>query len=283
MSDAQLEVSPGASDAPKEKSTASRDDNHLFNFNSLRLVDKPDSRRISSSICKNLEGCEGYLQRLPLKPPNVDQKIPQTIVDMINILTDPSAAVLFDRERDDMDTGRREGYPSYVFHYDDSQLMKLKLSEAKERECKGKAPGRLGHVVRPGCLSFYEKNGKTYAAGEGRWWLASSTKANWMKDHVNISLDNDSITAGNVQILRVMHGEVGLVREQSTEVLLDVGTHVFNSGTVTFVGKIPFADKISFNHGRYHYLSVARGYFGKVWVQVVINGIKTLVPRVRGG
>jgi hypothetical protein len=94
-------------------------------------------------------------------------------------------------------------------------------------------------------------------------------------------LDDDFITVGQVRIVRVLPGEVGLIREQGTEVLLDVGTHVFNSGIVSVQGKVKYDELKNFNHGRYHYLRVDRGYFARVWAVVMIDGMETVVPRVR--
>mmetsp|Transcript_732 Transcript_732/g.1483 ORF Transcript_732/g.1483 Transcript_732/m.1483 type:complete len:667 (+) Transcript_732:555-2555(+) len=126
-------------------------------------------------------------------------------------------------------------------------------------------------------------NGKTFAVSEGRWWLMKSPiKAHWLHGHHNVSLDNDKITAGEVHIIRVLPGEVGLIRAQGTEVLLNVGTHVFNSGTVSIVGKAAYNEKKYFHHGRYHYLRVERGYFAKVWTVVSDNGVETVVPRLIG-
>lgn len=99
--------------------------------------------------------------------------------------------------------------------------------------------------------------------------------------HRNLSLDDNHITAGEVHILRVLPGEVGLIRAQGTEVLLNVGTHVFNSGTVTIVGKVSYSDQKYFHHGRFHYVRVERGYFAKVWTVVSVDGVETVVPRVR--
>ena len=76
-------------------------------------------------------------------------------------------------------------------------------------------------------------------------------------------------------------GQVGLIRAQGAAVLLDVGTHVFNSGTVSVVGKIAYNDRKHFNHGRFHYLRVERGYYAKVWAVVSLGGVETVVPRVR--
>ena len=58
------------------------------------------------------------------------------------------------------------------------------------------------------------------------------------------------------------------------------GTHVFNSGTVTINGKKSYSDNKYFQHGRYHYLRVDRGYFAKVWTVVKVDGVQTVVPRV---
>lgn len=96
----------------------------------------------------------------------------------------------------------------------------------------------------------------------------------------NVSLDRDHISAGEVHIVRVLPGEVGQVRVQGSESLLDVGTHVFNSGTVSIGNKVKLSSTKYFNHGRYHYLRVERGYMAKVWTVVSIDGVETVVPRV---
>lgn len=110
--------------------------------------------------------------------------------------------------------------------------------------------------------------------------MKSPIKANWKFSHRNVSLDNDQITAGEVHIIRVLPGEVGLIRAQGSEVLLDVGTHVFNSGTVSIGGKVVYSDQKYFHHGRYHYLRVERGYFAKVWTVISVDGVETVVPRL---
>ena len=86
---------------------------------------------------------------------------------------------------------------------------------------------------------------------------------------------------GEVQILRVLPGEVGLARVQGTEVLLDIGTHVFNGGNTDIVGKVSYKAQHYFSHGRFHYLRVDRGLFAKAWVVVKVDGTKTVMPRVR--
>jgi len=253
-----------------------------INFDNLLFVEKPDSPLNTSFLLQTLEDCEGYLQKLPLQSPNADSKIPSTISNMVNILTRSEAYASFEKEKKDDGMTRIEGDPDLVFDYN-GPLMKSELSKSKSRWSHLKAPGMLGHVVRPGYISFYTINGKTFALSEGRWWLMKNPiRAQWLKGHRNVSLDRDQISAGEVHIIRVLPGEVGLIRAQGTEVLLDVGTHVFNSGTVTIVGKVAYSDKHYFHHGRYHYLRVERGYMAKVWAVVSLDGVQTVVPRLIG-
>ena len=61
-----------------------------------------------------------------------------------------------------------------------------------------------------------------------------------------MSLNEDMIKAGECHIMRVLPGTVGLIRSQGTEVLLDVGTHVFNSGTVSIVGTKSYGSETYF-------------------------------------
>mmetsp|Transcript_14826 Transcript_14826/g.21046 ORF Transcript_14826/g.21046 Transcript_14826/m.21046 type:complete len:653 (+) Transcript_14826:67-2025(+) len=251
-------------------------------FESLTLVEKPDSPLNSSYVPLTLEDCVGYMTKLPLRSPNADSKKPSTIADMINILTDSSAAADFEKEKKKRsDSGsRREGEPDKVFDYK-GEFMQAQVSLAKHVTSHLKAPGVMGHIVKPGCISFYAMNGKTYAVAEGRWWLMKNpVKASWIDR--NKSLDDDYINVGQVRIIRVLPGEVGLIREQGTEVLLDVGTHVFNSGTVSIFDKVSISETKNFTHGRYNYLRVDRGYFAKVWVVVLIDGVETVVPRLLG-
>lgn len=160
--------------------------------------------------------------------------------------------------------------------------MKAQIKLASHLTPHSKAFGVLGHVVKPGYISFYSMNGKTYAVAEGRWWLIKKPiKASWVKSAKNVSLTVNNINVGLVRIIRVLPGEVGFIREQGTEVLLDVGTHVFNSGIVSIHDKVEYNKVKHFNHGRFHYLRVDRGYFAKVWAVVMIDGMETVVPRVR--
>jgi len=253
-------------------------------FESLTLVEKPDSPLNSSYLPQTLEDCLGYMTKLPLRSPNADSKKPSTIADMINILTESSAAANFEKEKKKRSGGgsgsRREGEPDKLFDYN-GEFMKAQVSSAKHVTSHSRAPGVMGHVVKPGCISFYAMNGKTHAVAEGRWWLMKNCfKASWID--LNKSLDDDYINVGQVRIIRVLPGEVGLIREQGTEVLLDVGTHVFNSGTVSIFDKVTISEKKNFSHGRYNYLRVDRGYFAKVWVVVLIDGVETVVPRLLG-
>jgi regulator of protease activity HflC (stomatin/prohibitin superfamily) len=251
------------------------------NFASLLLVEKPDSPLNASFLPQTLEDCEGYLKKLPLKSPNADSKIPSTVANMVNILTSSKAAANFEAlEAQASSDARREGCPSAVYDYD-SDVMKHERSQASSRSSHSKAPGVLGHVVKPGYISFYTINGKVFAVSEGRWWLVKDPiKAKWLYESRNVPLDQNHISAGDVHILRILPGEVGMIRAQGTEVLLDVGTHVFNSGTVSVVGKVSYADNKYFRHGRYHYLRVERGYLAKVWTVVKQNGVDTVVPRL---
>jgi len=270
------EVHPVPPDSSTKAKSPRNDD--LFNFDMLTLIEKPNSPMNSDSVPLSLQDCVGYLPKLPLKAPNADLKIPQSIVNIVNILTEPSAAAIFLEQQLTEEEGRAEGAPSSVFAAS-SDLMKQELKSAEKRTSCRKAPGIFGHVVDPGCISFYKKDGMTFAVTAGRWFLGF--KANWTEQ--NVSLDNDNLIKpqnSKVLIVRVLPGEVGLIREQGTEILLDVGTHVFNSGTVSFQGKLKYAEKTQFSHGRYHYLRVSRGSYGKVWVEVMKDGVKALVPRL---
>ncbi|KAL9178996.1 hypothetical protein ACHAXT_011969 [Thalassiosira profunda] len=250
-------------------------------FEGLRLVEKPDSPYNAKFLPETLDDCQGHLKQLPLQSPNADSKIAYTIADMVNILTHSGADAMFEKEKVAF-AQRKEGEPDAVFDYGGSALMKKELASAKSRCGHMKAPGILGHVVKPGYISFYTLNGKTFAVSEGRWWLMKApVKAHWMSSR-NVSLDGDLISVGEVHILRVLPGQVGMIRAQGTEVLLDVGTHVFNSGTVSIVGKVNLADQRYFSHGRFHYVRVERGFFAKVWTVVEMDGVETVVPRLLG-
>ena len=105
-------------------------------------------------------------------------------------------------------------------------------------------------------------------------------KASWIAQNVSLNEDLIKPSSSKVLIVRILPGEIGLVREQGVEMLLDVGIHVFNSGTVAFHGKFKFSVHAFFDHGRYHYLRVSRGQYGKVWCETMQNSVKVLVPRL---
>lgn len=50
-------------------------------FESLTLVEKPDSPLNSSYVPLTLEDCVGYMTKLPLRSPNADSKKPSTIAE----------------------------------------------------------------------------------------------------------------------------------------------------------------------------------------------------------
>jgi hypothetical protein len=225
----------------------------LFNFEKLKLIDKPNCPRNAEFLPLDLVGCEGFLRNLPLKAPNVDQKIPTTIQDMVNILTDPHAAASFaEAEARQTYAGTRpvEGSASPIYDYVSSKLMKDQLRIAMKNTSYVWTSGVAGHIVLPGHISFYQRDGKTFAVTEGRW-LLMSYKAAWTTKLT--ALDKDVIAPMGTQVLiiRVPPGSIGRIRDQGTEVLLDSGTHVFNSGQVVNVGTVTYAEYTHINHGTY--------------------------------
>jgi hypothetical protein len=199
---------------------------------------------------------------------------------MLNIYTNPSAVSEFAIEEQDASEAqdgpepRQEGFPSRI--YDPKSPLMKKLSK-KANTCHIVAPGILGHIVNPGCLSFYRLDGKTFAAPEGRWFL-SSYKASWTAK--NVAIDQDHIVCGQALIIRVPPGSVGRIFDQGVPILLDVGTHVFNSGTVKNAGSVSYASGNYFGHVNYHYIRVPRGKYARVWAVARSDGTKTLVPRL---
>lgn len=179
---------------------------------------------------------------------------------MLNILTDPEAAAAFIEAEAGVSVADlpEEGKPSPSVHDPErSQLMKDQLRAAKRRISHMKAPGILGHIVLPGCISFYVKDGQTFAVTEGRWMLPNP-KAKWVSKQV--SLDQDIIQPQGTQalIIRVPPGSVGRILDRGTPVLLDVGMHVFNSGVVVNVGTVKYAQNARISHGPYNYIRVPR-------------------------
>jgi hypothetical protein len=112
----------------------------------------------------------------------------------------------------------------------------------------------MGHVVFPGCLSFYKLDSKTFATPPGRWFLAS-VKAKWFAKNQQLNVDQISLNSATVMIIPVPPGSVGRIRDQGVEHLLDrVGIHVFNSGTVSNTGMVEYNKSNHIPHGRYNYI-----------------------------
>lgn len=267
----------------KQQTRSTQEDSDVFNFDQLRLVEKPDSALNSPNLPQTLEDCEGYLTQLPLMPPNVD-KSTKHIANMVNILTLHEAQDVFTKAAENMDNDAvpGSGIPPSLYDEKSSPAMKQLLRMAHKQTSHMHAPGILGHVVLPGCVSFYTRDGKTYAVSEGRWML-TSLKARWIGQNVPVNSDKIELPGAmsKVLILRVCPGEVALIRDLGVERLLDVGNHVFNSGTISYVATKVYAQSEYFSHGRYHYLRVPRGKLAKVWVEVNDRyGNKSVVPRL---
>lgn len=228
-------------------------------FGKLKFIENPIAELSADRLPRTLEGCVGCLEKLPLLQPNADQNDPQTIVDLIN------SEMALPSEADGIAT----------------TLSSRVLN--KKKTMHWGAIGNLGHTVRPGSISLYKKYEKIYAVPEGRWWLLGDYLARWINSYKNISLDTDLIKTDDNQVLviRIIEGQVGLITIQGVHHLLDVGTHVFNTGTVQYYGAKTWAQKVHFSHGPYHYLNVPRGKNAKVWAEVVdSDGGKSLVPRL---
>ena len=265
-----------------------------LDYGSLKLVEKPDGPRNTGRLLQQtLEGCEGYIKSLPLRAPNVYQKMPKTITDMVNILTHSNAEELFLKALRDHSSNnhyvemtstspswsRQVGEPLAIYNPDDSPLMK-RLLETAETSHVPAYFGVFGDVIDPGCAGFYKVDGETFAVPPGRWAL-TGWKASWIDR--NVSLDRETISfpgKSQVLIVRVPPGNVGCIFDQGNSILLDVGTHVFNSGTVKFHRNIPLASTSHFGHGKYHYVRVPRGRYAKVWAEQLSpeTRTKSLVP-----
>ena len=170
---------------------------------------------------------------------------------MVNILTDSEAQAAFlQAEHMHANDEREEGKPlAAVYDPNVSPIMKKYLRAARGRTAHIAAPGILGHIVLPGCISFYNKDGKTFAVTEGRWMIPNP-KAQWASKQ--ISLDQDTIHPPGTQVLiiRVPPGSVGRILDKGTPVLLDVGMHVFNSGVVVNVGTVEYSKNLLITHGK---------------------------------
>jgi len=257
----------------------------MFNYEQLKLIEKPSLKVLPHT----LEDCVGFLIEFPLIQPNVDNC---SIPDMVNILSIPEAKQLLEVAMDLPSYGAEETWVNewpgeyklrQIQTYSNGEtepLVSLKI-QANNNNFHVSAPLTFGHVVRPGCMSFYSKYGLVYAVPEGKWWLPSPT-AKWMKGFKNLSLDQDLIKSPDNQVIviRVIEGQVGLITVQGVHNLLDVGTHVFNSGTVQCCGVVCYSDKSYFGHGPYHYMNIPRGKYAKVWVEVVDREGKSVVPRL---
>lgn len=164
-----------------------------FSFTRLRLIETPDSPLNSHSLPMTLEGCDGHLEGLPLKRPNVDHRNPRTIADMINVLTDPAAAEQLERATatDDRTERRVDAAGSSVaaddgggdapdaLGYGDADDAIERLAASNRDVSHIELCFLFGWVTRPGCISLYNKDGKTYAVSEGRWIL-TPFRGNWM-------------------------------------------------------------------------------------------------------
>ena len=226
----------------------------ILDFSQLKLIENPVSVD-GGALPQTLSDCLGYLKSLPLLQPNADQGKPESIVEMVNsVLPSPSGS-------------ERSNSSSSV------------LPSRKKTVHKG-APGSLGHTVRPGCISLYKKYDIIYAVPEGRWWLLDPL-ASWLTKNTSLDVNLIKTEDNQVLIIRIIEGQVGLITVQGVHFLLDVGTHVFNSGTVQYKGAKVYAQNTYFSHGPYHYLNVPRGKNARVWVEVVgSDGVKSLVPRL---
>ena len=228
-----------------------------MDFNNLKFIEQP--LKNTDCLPQTLDDCIGNLKQLPLLQPTADQNEPKTIVDLIN---------------------SKLALPSE----DDAVAHNAKSSKPVKKKSlmHWPAPPAFGHTVKPGCISLYKKYETMYAVPEGRWWL-KDWLAHWTKKQKNVSLDTPFFKTVDhqVYIIRIIEGQVGLITIQGVHHLLDVGTHVFNTGTVKYYGAKTFAEKSYFSHGPYHYLNVPRVKNAKVWVQVVDeNGEKAVVPRL---
>jgi hypothetical protein len=52
-----------------------------MSFESLKLVENPDSPLNSKSLPLTLEDCVGYMKKLPLRAPNADLRKPSTMAE----------------------------------------------------------------------------------------------------------------------------------------------------------------------------------------------------------
>ncbi|KAL7482122.1 hypothetical protein ACHAW6_007814 [Cyclotella cf. meneghiniana] len=246
------------------------------------LIDTVDNPRNSGCILSTLEECDGHLTSLPALKPNVDRSKPQTIANMVNILTVTTANALLKQEELKYSGEIAEiekGEPLSMYKFDKKNEVVMKLaSSAKTSHMT--APFPFGHVVKPGFISFYKNDGRTYAVPEGRWMLPNP-KAKWVAHNIPLNQDLISPSGTQVIIVRVPVGAVGRIWDQGVGVLLDEGTHVFNGGQITVDKTISFKDSVYINHDDYHYLRVLNGEYAKIWAEIKDgDGVTSLKPRL---
>jgi len=247
-----------------------------FDFQQLKLIEQPSIS--SDALPQTLEDCVGFLSEFPLQQPNADNC---SVVDMVNILSMPEANNVIKAAMNLPSYGAEDVWmyecpgeyktrQEQVYNTGESDPLVTLKKKSDNEICHVSAPLNFGHVVRPGCISFYYKFGLIYTAPEGKWWLPN-VNAKWIKGFKNVSLDQDLIQTSDNQviIIRVVEGQVGLITVQGIHRLLDVRMHVFNSGTVQFCEIIRYADNSDFSHGPYHYMNIPRGKYAKVWVEVL--------------
>jgi len=258
----------------------------IFHFEQLKFIEKPS---LSKVLPHTLDDCEGFLVEFPLQQPNAENC---SISDMVNILSIPEAKGVIELAMELPSYGAEEKWVNewpgeyklrqiQIYDNSESEPLSTLKNQADEATSHVEAPLNFGHVVRPGCISFYSKYGLTYAVPEGKWWLPNPS-ANWIKGFKNISLDQYLIETKNKQVIviRIIEGQIGLITVQGVHRLLDVGTHVFNSGAVQCCEVVCYSDKSHFDHGPYHYMNIPRGQYAKVWVEVVDKEGKYVVPRL---
>ena len=234
----------------------------VLDFSQLKLIENPIGEMSRDALPQTLHGCVGYMEELPLLQPNADQSDPESIVEMVN------STLIMPGGGNGTSNRSSGGGNNDVIVSNHGDMMVT--ASCRKKTIHSKAFSAMGHTVRPGCISLYKKYETIYAVPEGRWWLLDPI-AKWMTNCKNISLDKDYIHTEDNQVLiiRIIEGQVGLITIQGVHYLLDVGTHVFNTGTVQFVGAVTYSDKVYFSHGPYHYLNVPRGKNAKVWVEVI--------------
>jgi hypothetical protein len=190
---------------------------------------------------------------------------------MVNILTVTTANAQL-KQKELKYSGKiaemEKGEPLSMYKLDKKHEVVMNLaSSAKTSHMR--APFPFGHIVKPGYISFYKNDGRTYAVSEGRWMLPlPNPKAKWVA--CNITLNQDIISSSETQVIivRVPVGAVGHIWDQDFGVLLNEGTNIFNGGQITVDNTISFKDSVYINHDDYHYLRVLNGEYAKIWAEI---------------